>query len=344
MRARTNCCRVGLLLFVATVVILFTSVPAQAQPPPEDAEAYFRRGKALYAAGNTAGAYEAYKRSHELRPSYDAAGNAGQSAFELERWRDACNHLGYSLGHLPASMAAERRTAVQQRLRALLQNTLQHVGRLRVTTSDRAELFVDDVSVGYSPLDPQTYCVDVGSHTIRAELAGHSPSTSTVAVMVGETTVVQLPLSALRAAPTPDGVPSPGGTDAASSGPSAAVLVPLGVGAAASLGLGIGLMVLAEGKFSDADAAFAVLGGGNPCIPGGPNAAACQAVSDLEADGDTLRAGGIAMLAVGGAATVGALVYGLWPRGDGQNDGNGDVVVVPVVGGGMAGVMVAGGW
>ena len=329
-----------MVVFGTALQLVAPAAEAQ-QSQRGEARVQFLRGRKLYAAQDYAGAFEAYRRSHRLRPNYDAAGNAGQAAFRLERWRDACNYVSYSLEHMPASMNQRRRAEIESQMRETLASTLMHVGRIRIIAKEGTKLYLDNSVIGTVPLDPDAYCASVGTHTVRAELTRHVSTTRSVKVLVGETTVLQLRLAKPPVAELDSRTRSPNEpNDKTSGAPSAAVWVPLGIGAIAGIAVGVGLNVSAGAKLTEADTQYGELQAQSPCVAGGSMLTTCQHVADLLADGDTLRAGGVASLAIGGALGVVALTYGLWPREDDDKALAVDMVVplaVPGFGGVVAG-------
>ncbi len=320
---------------LAVSVLLSTSTAA-AQPQDEAAE-WFLRGRRLHAAGDTAAAYEAYVRSHRLRPSYDAAGNAAQQARKLGRWADACNLAGYSRRHLPSSMPAKKRLVAAQLLDGVVQDALKHVGRIRVETADGATLRVDDTQLGRIPLDPPSYCVRSGQHQVSAALTGYAPRSTTIKVTPGETFVVRLPLTT-AAPPAAASVALVEGNDT-NNMPQIGVLIGLTAAAVSGAGVGLGLLVAAGNKSDDAAKRLATIDVGG-CIAGGPHVDVCNAVTAEQDAALALQAGGIAALSIGGALAVTAVIYGLWPHGD--TNGTAAVRVVPMAGPAYGGAVVRG--
>jgi hypothetical protein len=318
--------RARAFLFVLLVVCGAAFVPssafAQVTLASDDPVALFNRGNELFDAGNYAEAYMFYEKSFRLRPSYDSASNAGSCAHTLGRYADAARLLRYGLDHIPGSLDPEKRAAAEKRLNELFADSASRVAIVNVQLSPQgAELSVDGQQVGVAPLESAVYLTP-GRHSLRAHLSGHRDLEHTLDARAGES--LMLPM-ALQTA-SDDG-----------SRPNVAVLIVGSIAGAALVATGIGLLVAASGKASDREELSATLAGTNPCGEGSPYPAECDEVRSLSGTENTFRGLGIAGVAVGGAALVATLLYGVWPR-----EGGDSASIAPFFGPSAAGLVVSG--
>ena len=352
-------------VWAAVLVVLGAAValPQEASGQPatahgsqdgDDAVTLFKRGKQLALQKKWSGAYEAFKRSFELKRSHDTATNLGQAAYKLKKFGEAAHYLDYALRDMPPSEPASKRSTVASMLEAA-QKEVTTV-RLAVVPVD-ANVAVDGKSHGsVSALDGRLY-LDVGEHAISASAPGFEKHTESIAATKGaertltlklvratQSSGASLPSSGLAESnPGASGNGDPQRNGRSDDGPSART-VTLVAGAALTLTAGVltGVFALQKsGAKSDAeDALDQARGqfGAAPCAANA-NATVCRDVADAN---DRKESAGtradVALVATGvlGAATI--ATYFLWPA----NSAKGAVRFSPAVTTSRTGLMVHG--
>jgi hypothetical protein len=154
------------------------------------AEQLFHEGTKAFEAAEYSEAYTALKSAWELAPGYRTAAGLGQVELQIERFRDAAYHLSYCLRHYPTDGDAGIRAHVEDGL----EQARTHVAALRVRVGvEGAEVAIDGVSVGKSPLDGLVF-VEPGSHKVTASHAGYRLAEADVETPVRATRDVSLSL------------------------------------------------------------------------------------------------------------------------------------------------------
>ena len=141
------------LAFVSAVGTV-RAAPAAAPEPSDagkrsDAQRRFQRGIELYKAGDFGPALVEFKRAYELVPSYKILYNLGQVSYQRRDHAAALRYFRQYLADGDDAIPAERR----QEVNADIAELEQSVGRLQIDAAEEgAEVFVDDVLVGETPL------------------------------------------------------------------------------------------------------------------------------------------------------------------------------------------------
>jgi PEGA domain len=176
------------------------SAPAAASKS-DDASQRFRSGVAFYKDRDFAAALVEFKRAYELVPNYSVLYNLGQTARELKDYAAALGSFEQYLRDGGAKVSAARHKEVQ----AAIDDLRKKVGRIKVALNvDGAEVLVDDVLVGVSPLaTPVT--VNVGRRKLSASASGYTQAQRVVDVPGAGDTDVKLELEKVGA--TPPGAP-----------------------------------------------------------------------------------------------------------------------------------------
>src|SRR5271168_2244413 len=91
----------------------------------------FDQAQDAFAKGDKQGAYNAYRAAWALQKSYDIAGNLGNVELKLGKYRDAAEHLAFSLENFPPTGEEAQQKAMEKRLAEVL----KEVGRLHVKVS-----------------------------------------------------------------------------------------------------------------------------------------------------------------------------------------------------------------
>lgn len=301
---------------------------AEPEETPQSEDDFFARGKALFAEGKYAEAYEAYKQAWARERSYDVAGNLGNVEVKLGRWADATEHLTYARDHLPPSLEAERKREVLARITELLSEVRAKVTEVDLVIQPKhAAIAVDGHA--RERIVPDKLWLEPGDHKLEVSADGHQPAVRTMRATAGGHQRVELALHPLGKKPA---------TAVSDNGPSLALIVTGAVVGAAGIGVGIGLVVAAEGKGDDRRAVAEGLAS-NACGAGTTRTAECQQIEDLSAEENTLRNVGIASLVAGGTIGIATLVYALWPREEGEEAA---FIIAPSITPGTATIVVKG--
>lgn len=159
--------------------------PSPEAPSPEalqEAKQRFDRGFELYEEGEYPLALIEFNRAYELVPNYRVLYNIGQVCIQLGRYANARRALGEYLKQGGDSLAPERRAAVSKDLEMLSHRT----AFLTIASNvEGAEVLVDDVLVGKTPLGP-ALLVDAGVHRVTLRRPGYLPRTSSVTLAGGD--------------------------------------------------------------------------------------------------------------------------------------------------------------
>jgi tetratricopeptide (TPR) repeat protein len=232
---------------------LLVCLRAHAQPAAAvDLEAgrhHFDRGVEYYRDGNVTAALIEFKRAYATAPNYRVLYNLGQVSNTLGDYTAAESYFQQYLKDGGAEIDSARRRD--------LENTL---GKLagRITTVNLtcnvagAELFVDDVSVGTSPL-AEPVRVSAGTRRLSAAISGRRRAARAVEAAGGESLAVRLVLEPDREELPPLAQTTPSGSVRESSGPGAAMWLGIATGALA-VGAGVmGTLAVIDGsKYHDA--------------------------------------------------------------------------------------------
>jgi hypothetical protein len=204
---------------VAIVLAAWTALQAAdpgapaARPPTaeelSEATDRFQRATEMFEEQNLPGALAEFRRAYAIAPSYRLLYNIGQICYLMRDYPCALDSFSRYLSQGGSEIPRARQTEVQRDL-ARLQ---ARVARVRVVV-DRpgAEVSVDDVVVGKSPLD-EPLLVAAGRPKVSATLAGHAPASKVVEVAAMETATVQLSLQSLTAPPAADRLAGEGAPD-----------------------------------------------------------------------------------------------------------------------------------
>ena len=163
-------------VFALSVALTWLFIPqvtmAEAQGP-EDGDAAkaavrFQRAVELYREGSYEGALAEFSRAYQISPSYLVLYNIAQTQYALHDFVGAYKSLMQYMAEGGGEIPADRRAQVDEM-------TVKLVGRiahLQISTSAAgADIRVDDVSVGTSPL-PGPVPVNVGTRKVSVTKAG----------------------------------------------------------------------------------------------------------------------------------------------------------------------------
>ncbi|WP_437925272.1 hypothetical protein WMF37_40400 [Sorangium sp. So ce291] len=319
-----------------------------------------RRGRRARDAGRWAEAQADYKAAFEAtdpassteRERAEIAGELGLCELALKLYRDAAEHLAWSLDQrnvLPLQL--------QLRFEAGQRNAAPHVATLYLSVEPPdAEVLIDGKPIS-TPARTYRLFLEPGQHMVRARLAGHEEAFASFDAQAGKPTTIslQVPRAGTQAAvPAKDAATvtrepkrSARGAQAptvASSSTASKLHIAGAVLAGAIMVAGGGfLMWSAYTQDELHDGATALRGAdkeANRCArPDAPRA--CSELRDLQEKRDLLRQVGWVSLATGGAIGALTLVSLFVDRASPPSDG---VRIVPTAGGRSAGLMMVGTW
>lgn len=215
------------------------SAPLGAQPasrPTDQADELFAQGNEAFDGGELDEAYAIYQKAWALKRTYDIAGNLGQVELKLGKFRDAAEHLDFTLRLFPPTGKSEPREAIRRAFEA----ARREVGSLSIRVNVQgAAVAIDGKGIGLSPFE-HTVFVEPGKRVIEATLEAHLPTRISIEIKKNERREVVLSLTAkAQPPPPPRNVPL--------------LLTGFGISLAAA-GTGVGLMIASTGKTAEADA------------------------------------------------------------------------------------------
>lgn len=322
IRRRTKLVRWALPIALFAAATSLASTAQSADPPKvlstDEVRALLEKGSAAMQAGKFDEAEAAYRAAWDARPDYDIGANLGQAEFQLKKYRDAAEHLAFSVRTFPASEDPAKRKAVAD----LLEQAKGHVGALAVSVHEGAAVKVDGHAAGQAPLKDAVF-VEPGHHLLVATLAGYEDGQQDVDVGAGQSRDVRISLE-----PKSSGINwAVGGTGLALGG--AAVIA------------AIALRVVANGKSSDAEGLSAGLGDSSCFAPRAAVAQACSDLHDALVEKDRLANAALGTGVAGGVILAGTLVYVAVAAASGQG-AQSAVVPLPWVGPRTAGLQISG--
>ncbi|AGP39724.1 hypothetical protein SCE1572_37660 [Sorangium cellulosum So0157-2] len=321
---------------------------------------HVRRARRARDAGRWTEAHAAYKAAFEAADPASStsqdraklAGELGLCELELRKYRDAAEHLAWSL---------EQRDALplqlQLRFEAAQRKAAPHVGTLYLSVDPPdAEVLVDGKPIS-APARTYRLFLEPGQHMVRARLAGHEEAFQSFDAQAGKATTIsmQVPRAATQAAiPAKDAATmtrepkrSARVAQASSVAPSSTaskLRIAGAVLAGATMIVGGGFLTWSAYTEDELhDRATALRGAdkeADRCArPNAPRA--CAELRDLQEQRDLLRQVGWVSLASGGAIGALTLVSLFVGRTSVPSDG---VRVVPTASGQSAGLMMVGAW
>jgi hypothetical protein len=300
---------------------------AEAETPgnvaTERARELFLEGVKAAQAAQWRQAYASFLSAWSLKKHYQIAANLGDCELRLHLYRDAAEHLAFSLREFPVDASEDERaqTAAQlTRARAKVASVRLDVDVIGV------EILVDGRPIGLTPLlDP--IFVDPGEHLIEAKSSAGNGRSQSVTLAAGEEIAIELKVGPVRAAPSPVASQPVASRPAASPlriappSPTPAVgrVAPMVIyfGAAlsvAAVGVGVGFTLSAASKSAERTARIQGLPGTNACGGGSPYVEDCNAIEQSSATERTYRGFAIGSFAVGGALAAATLALALWPK------------------------------
>jgi PEGA domain-containing protein/tetratricopeptide repeat protein len=173
---------------------------AQAKPPAEpsasraaqieEAKNHYDRGLRLYDEGNFEGARVEFEKAYQLAPSYKILYNLGLVHKQQADYVSALRSFEAYLSEGGSGVIEVRRVEIAREMQELK----SRIGRVSVSVNvEGAEVFIDDVSVGKTPLR-EPLLVNPGRRKVSATARGYLPATRVVQVAGSDTASLALSL------------------------------------------------------------------------------------------------------------------------------------------------------
>ena len=194
----------------AAVLLSFfaAAAPLAAQPaaaPPTaaakaEAATRFKKGLDLFKDGDYQAALIEFRRAYDLAPNYQVLYNIGQVSFQLQDYPGALAALQRYLTEGGRNVPGTRRAEVERDIEKLK----QRVANLEIVVNvEGADITVDDVSVGKSPLG-KPLLVSAGKHRVTVARAGYTSGAKLVEIASSDSQKVDFQLTETQsAAPAP---------------------------------------------------------------------------------------------------------------------------------------------
>lgn len=129
----------------------------------------YKRATDLYRDHKLPEALKAYRDAWALQQSYDIATNLGAVELDLQKYRDAAEHLSFALRSFPARGKPEERATIEKRLAM----AKAEVVTVRVTVNiDKADVALNGKRAGLAPIAEELFA-DPGTVSVEATLAGY---------------------------------------------------------------------------------------------------------------------------------------------------------------------------
>jgi len=281
------------------------------------ADRYFFEAKARAAEQNWGEAYQLLEKAWELKPSHDIAGNLGQVALKLGRYKKAATFLDRCLRLFPPTGKAEQRTQIQ----ALFESARSHVAAIRLhIVPQPGEMILDRVEVlGAASEQLEPIFVDPGTHVAQIRRDGQIVADQTflaVSNAVQDVTLAQVDASnaSIRSsAPVLE-------SGAQSSAQAQRSKLPVLIGATFAVGGFVSAAVLihtANNRVATANSMSDSHTNKAFCL--NQNSEECQNLRDANRSADMQYNWGHAMLGVGAAALLATGAYVLWPSSEAKD-------------------------
>jgi hypothetical protein len=189
-------------VLAATLALATPVLPVAAQTAPtkqqqQEAAVHFKKGLELFKDGDYPAALIEFRRAFELAPNYNVLYNIGQVYFQLSDYPNALDalerYLSEGVNKIPSSRGAE-----------VLRDIEKLKGRIAtiefVTTVPDAEISVDDVVIGKTPI-ARPIRVSLGKRKISITKTGFTPTLKVVELAGGDFSKVAIDPTEIPIAP-----------------------------------------------------------------------------------------------------------------------------------------------
>jgi len=182
----------------------FAASPASAAADPDglgneraEAQQSYKRGIQLFDHGENRAALAEFERAYALAPVFRIYYNIAKVNTALDDPAAALRAYERYLAEGGSKVPAARSDEVEREISRLA----RRAAALRVEVQPAsAQIFVDDVLVGTSPL-PRHLWVNVGRHVVRAQLGEGAPSSKTVDLAGGDDKTLRFALEGAPSTP-----------------------------------------------------------------------------------------------------------------------------------------------
>ena len=179
------------------LLLLLAAAPASAADNPrlEEARTRFQAGVQLFHEGSFDAALAEFRKAYSLAPSYRVLYNIAQVQFELHDYVEALKTFRQYLQEGGGDIPPDRRAQVDGEVQKLE----RRVSLVEITVDvDGAEILLDDVPVGTSPLR-LPLMVNAGNRRITATKPGRVTTARNLTVAGGDRVRVELQLPEVMA-------------------------------------------------------------------------------------------------------------------------------------------------
>jgi len=183
------------LLFILTSSAMAAG-PADSANATEKARASFHHGVQLYGEGSFEAALAEFRKAYQITPNYRLLYNIAQTYFDLHDYVSSSKNLKQYVQESGNDLTATRRAEVSE-LNQKLEERIAYVAV--VCNVEGADIQVDDISVGVSPL-ASTVAVNAGPRRISAVKPGYTMATRMVTVVGREKAKVEVDIAELALA------------------------------------------------------------------------------------------------------------------------------------------------
>ena len=311
------------VLFGVSLWLLALAQPALAVDQQASQEAY-ERGVQAFEKADYPEAYDAYKAAWTAEHSYRNAASLGQVELHLGRYRDAAEHLDYSLRHLPETASRSRR-----RLEQGLNSALKHVALLRFDlVPETARLSINGMAVHYSLYATGVF-VKPGLQTLSVSADGYQVDSQRIRTLGGSERRVEVRLKPQASAAAVPAASLPNPAEPTESKPltvkvdpsadtlrTAALVTGAGF-ALVGIGAGVALKLRSAAARDDKnDKRGTITNDGGTCVGDNPHELCTQLAAHASDEDDYGSWGSIALIS--GGLFAGATVAGIffWPTSD----------------------------
>ena len=266
----------------------------------QEIQRLYRESKIAGEKADWSTAYALMQQAWRKRQAADISVNLALIEMQLQKWRDAAEHLSYGLNHFPADADPELMRLNKERLN----RCKQEVVTLTIHVDpDDAQVSLGGTRLGVGSTLPSEVFAEAGTVEVTAELGGYERAVAKLSASKGETKDVRLNLSRAQSV-LPDGTAA---HNASTAGPSNTPLYALGAVAVIGLGSGIGFHFAAQANNRDYERLATTTPSWACSSP--IRAGDCQAADDATSGYKRNRTLSSTGFAIGGAAVVGLLAY-----------------------------------
>ncbi len=297
--------RSGLHSYLRLLLVSALWCVAQIAAAQTDADRAFEEGSAAFEAGDDQTALRKMRTAFKAQASYRNAAGLGQVELHLARYRDAAEHLEFSLRNYPATGDPEGRELVMRGFA----EARSHVVTLTLEAQIAgAALLVDGERLATLPVEHDLF-VDPGQHRTSFAKAGFESDEKEQYFAAGSQHTLRVEL---RPLPADDS-----GTAGVSSGAAApdpgigpTIVTVGGLATLVGLGLGAGFHFGAQAAADDADALRARLRETGVACEAGEFQPGCENLErTLERSSDRQTASTVAFVGAAGTAVVTLVAY-----------------------------------